>query len=367
VVTASFDYTARLWDAATGQLLAPSLKHSQIVLDAALSPDSRRVVTASLDGPARIWELTSDERPVEDLILVAQLLAGYKVDDSGSLDPLETPELGRIWHVLHPKYPQDFESPCEATLAWCRRQAEQCAQNYQWAEAAGYLDRVISARPIHWLDLVDRGRVHGELGQFKEAAADYAQAIELGASDPEVAYCLGVALLAGGDQAGYRRICAKLLERSSPSTEVDSAARWTVKICTLSANADSDYTRPVSLAQQLVSASPRDPRYLMEFGVALYRSGRFDRAIEVEQKVLETAAQNRRPIASLFLAMAHQRLGHPNEATEHLVQARTWMEQEGTPLKPTDSKSFKTGFAWNQRWEMEFWRREAEALMKGKN
>jgi eukaryotic-like serine/threonine-protein kinase len=47
VVTASFDRTARVWDAATGQAVAPPLGHRGDVNHAAFSPDGRRVVTAS--------------------------------------------------------------------------------------------------------------------------------------------------------------------------------------------------------------------------------------------------------------------------------------------------------------------------------
>jgi dipeptidyl aminopeptidase/acylaminoacyl peptidase len=54
IVTASNDGTARLWD---GQTRAPIdvLEHSKAVSYAAISPDGRRVVTTSRDGTARLW------------------------------------------------------------------------------------------------------------------------------------------------------------------------------------------------------------------------------------------------------------------------------------------------------------------------
>src|SRR5207237_604638 len=51
VVTASDDDTARLWDAVTGD--------SGRVLSAVLSPDGLRVVTASDDKTARLWEVAT--------------------------------------------------------------------------------------------------------------------------------------------------------------------------------------------------------------------------------------------------------------------------------------------------------------------
>src|SRR3989337_2379931 len=49
VVTASRDNTARIWDAATGQLLHTLQGHQGVVYSASFSPDSQWVVTASGD------------------------------------------------------------------------------------------------------------------------------------------------------------------------------------------------------------------------------------------------------------------------------------------------------------------------------
>ena len=56
VVTASDDKTARVWDADTGKPVGAPLQHQGTVISAAFSPDGRRVVTASYDKTARVWE-----------------------------------------------------------------------------------------------------------------------------------------------------------------------------------------------------------------------------------------------------------------------------------------------------------------------
>jgi WD40 repeat protein len=56
VITASGDQTARVWDAATGKTLASLQGHTHRVFDAAFSPDGTRVVTASWDHTARVWD-----------------------------------------------------------------------------------------------------------------------------------------------------------------------------------------------------------------------------------------------------------------------------------------------------------------------
>jgi hypothetical protein len=57
VVTASTDHTARIWDAATGKALGEAMKHDASVNSASFSPDGSRVVTASSDWTARVWPL----------------------------------------------------------------------------------------------------------------------------------------------------------------------------------------------------------------------------------------------------------------------------------------------------------------------
>src|SRR5262249_13640517 len=47
IVTASFDKTARIWDAASAKEIAVLRGHDDFVLSAAFSPDGSRIVTAS--------------------------------------------------------------------------------------------------------------------------------------------------------------------------------------------------------------------------------------------------------------------------------------------------------------------------------
>jgi WD40 repeat protein len=63
IVTASADGTARLWDATTGQEII-ALRHHDggyALSSAAFSPDGPRIVTASYDDTARIWDATTGQ------------------------------------------------------------------------------------------------------------------------------------------------------------------------------------------------------------------------------------------------------------------------------------------------------------------
>src|SRR5947199_4220817 len=62
IVTASADKTARLWDAASGKPIGELMKHEGMVFSAQFSPDGQRVVTASADKTARLWDAGSGTR-----------------------------------------------------------------------------------------------------------------------------------------------------------------------------------------------------------------------------------------------------------------------------------------------------------------
>ncbi|HKI71554.1 MAG TPA: WD40 repeat domain-containing serine/threonine-protein kinase, partial [Verrucomicrobiae bacterium] len=61
IVTASADHTARVWDAQSGEPVSPPLRHKDTVWGAGFSPDSQTVATASADKTAQVWNFTTGE------------------------------------------------------------------------------------------------------------------------------------------------------------------------------------------------------------------------------------------------------------------------------------------------------------------
>jgi WD40 repeat protein len=68
IVTASADKTARVWDADTGKPIGePLTGHTESVFSAEFSPNGKRIVTASKDKTARIWDVDAGKAIGEPL------------------------------------------------------------------------------------------------------------------------------------------------------------------------------------------------------------------------------------------------------------------------------------------------------------
>ena len=72
VLTASRDNTARIWDAETGKPVGKPMKHAEVVatpgitldyrvVSALFSPNGKRVVTAGVDKTARTWDVETGQ------------------------------------------------------------------------------------------------------------------------------------------------------------------------------------------------------------------------------------------------------------------------------------------------------------------
>lgn len=70
VATGSFDSTMRLWDTDTGQEIKTFAGHLAAVLSVAFTPDGRRLISGSTDGTMRIWDIASGRELCRAIVFV---------------------------------------------------------------------------------------------------------------------------------------------------------------------------------------------------------------------------------------------------------------------------------------------------------
>jgi serine/threonine protein kinase len=212
--------------------------------------------------------------------------------------------------------------------------------------------------PVHrWL-----GNALCNRGKLDEAIAVYRKALELNPGGVLQHYRLALAQLAAGDVAGYRGTCATTLDRfgRTDNPEVAHRAAWT---CVLARDSVEGLDRPVKLAEAACRSDPGASTYSLCLGAALHRAGRFREAIHcLEEADAARQAAAKPTIYSpayvwFFLALAHHRSGHGEEARAWLGKAIARAEQEAGDDR-LDS---------NRRFTLQLLRREADALVNGRD
>jgi WD40 repeat protein len=189
VVTASADFTAVVWDCATGRRVAGPLKHESQVCSATFSPDGLWIVTASADKTARVWEIRSgepltpairsltpltragftpgqgrvftiddqgtaqvwplplEERPLENLLSLAQLIASDTPAGAVAPQIAQSESLQALWQLLRTRCPADFTVTTEQVVAWHGFQARQSELEAHWFAALFHLEHLLSLQP----------------------------------------------------------------------------------------------------------------------------------------------------------------------------------------------------------------------------
>ncbi len=91
------DDTARLWEAATGKLVARLAGHKNAIRGVAFSPDGGRVVTASTDRTARLWDGRTGEFARELIGHSGRVLDGRFSPDGTHVVTISEDATLRIW------------------------------------------------------------------------------------------------------------------------------------------------------------------------------------------------------------------------------------------------------------------------------
>jgi tetratricopeptide (TPR) repeat protein len=154
-----------------------------------------------------------------------------------------------------------------------------------------------------------------------------------------------------GNKAGLRRECTELLDRFGSSTS-SLTANNIARHCVLAPGAVADSEAPVRLAELAVNGAQADekPLYLSTLGAALLRAGRIQEAISRLEEGIRLRAGKSLPADRIFLALAHQRLGHHAEALGWFDRLETY--------RPNASPEHY----WDEL-EIRLLRREAEAAV----
>jgi len=170
-----------------------------------------------------------------------------------------------------------------------------------------------------------RGIACALLKQWDQAGADLRRGTELEPDQEWWWYARATAWLGAGDLQTYCDTRAGMLKQFR-NTEAPSAASNVCYISAVAPATPEEAETLLRLADLAIRPTPDNPRVR---GAMNYRAGRYEAALaDLNRSVL---VYPRRAWDWLFLAMAHSRLGHADEARKDLQTALRWIERADQP------------------------------------
>jgi WD40 repeat protein/serine/threonine protein kinase/Tfp pilus assembly protein PilF len=357
LASGGWDQTVRIWNTSTGEQLHLLSGHHGVIQRVGWSPDGSRLASSSTDSAIKIWDgANGDELLSFTGVDVAWSSDGQRlasiVDEQGTIRILDASigyalagssafeaelhasrassleQTGNFEGAIA-EYTQMIRIRPESASAYQGRGALY-SRNGEFDAAIADDDQAIRLDPTLAAAYVNRASALLEKGDFDRAAADLSKVIELTPQRASWWNWRGLAQLADGQQEEYRRDCIAMLQRFG-STEDSGIADAVARTCTLTADAVSDWSGPVTLSKKAVERRPDAVNYMITRGAVLYRAGHVQQALQWLTKA-EPLVQNAGRATSpafvwFYLAMTHHQLGHPDEAKHFLDKAVQGMEK----------------------------------------
>jgi len=343
LATGTYGGDVKLWDPSTQKKLADLIGHQSHISFITFSPDGQRLASGDQAGTVKIWDVPSRQELLTLRTEGVSLSAMAFAPDGKTLVTGGDDGSVRWWRGASD---MDVDRDYFERLKLNRR--------------AVVYSRVIEHNPDnaevwYWL-----GCVSAEQGEWAKAAKDFDTALKKGKEDKDIRYRHALLCVEIGDTRGYRDTCAALLGRFGLDADTGTAnsVAWS---CALGPDAVHDLSQPVRLAEKAVAESPGTYLYLNTLGAVLYRAGAYDDTIRRLDQAMKAHGQGGNAWDWLFLAMAHQRAGRPEEARRWYDKAASWIEQaeQGKVQDPYLNLAF-----WWNKLELRVLRREAEALLR---
>jgi WD40 repeat protein len=184
---------ARIWDAATGEPVTPWMNHRLKITQVAFHPQGKSWITAG-DDAGLLWESPGEDRPLQELVALAELYADATIDETGGLIPLSS-EARRANQDAVADWFQEgpWASLSRRGQLWHGRRAARWEDAGEWRLVSLHLSPLIEKDPENALILARRGRASAEQGDWRAALADYDRAVERGHNTAEAFRYRGLA------------------------------------------------------------------------------------------------------------------------------------------------------------------------------
>lgn len=226
----------------------------------------------------------------------------------------------------------DSQTPVIQCLFWMARIAKATDNQAELETLRAKATEISALKSANFESWSYRGGLHNLLGQRDLALAAYSKSIQL------------------SDTYAWARLArGRLYARQHEMDKADADVTAAIAICRKDRLSDQNdlawslatasefqsryVNSAMEVAKRTVAAAPNNGNYWNTLGVAQYRTGDWSSAVES----LEKSTQLRHggdAFDYFYLAMAHQKLGHQDEAHTLYDKAIAWMDQNAAKEKP---------------------------------
>ncbi len=190
--TVTREGTLRVWDITSCEEVTPPLALPEKDCVVAFTPDGRLRATSPRGEMLKEWDLAPDPRPVGDLIRLAQVLSGRRLDSQGNPQPLEPRLMVANWDEWQRQCPESVQIEPEEIQRWHERASQFCESAGLWGEAVAQLDVLLQLHPTDAVLWGRRARLWCRAGRWEQALEDYSQAIHHQEGEWVYWYCRGL-------------------------------------------------------------------------------------------------------------------------------------------------------------------------------
>jgi len=368
LASGAYDNTVRLWDLAAGGDPLVLKGHTDAVWSVSFSADGQRLASGSADRTVRVWEIgCQDLWRLREATSAEQVKSWYAA--RFHLDRLGREELARqrAEAVSGLTSPQPLGAV--ATLAALQqregrtpledihhRHYRACLELDDWSGAEADFERLRAMNAD--TAKVWHQRAWAMLAQARQQQVFGVASLIPGQGGSALRLVLGLSPLSQVDTAAFRHVYDEMAARFPAPTDAATADILAyTRLLVADGLTEADTARLEQLAKTALDSKPDSEAYLETYGAALYRAGQvLDRVGKkpADAKFREAVEQLDGKGGSVwqqcFLAMAHHRLGHVEEA-------RAWLTKAVRQIEAAKNSG------WEERVQWHFLRQEAETTL----
>jgi WD40 repeat protein/tRNA A-37 threonylcarbamoyl transferase component Bud32 len=315
LASAGDDAVVRIWDATTGAELLTLRGHAGRVYGVAFSPDGRRLASSGADQTVRVWDTATSQEELRLRGHSKLVLAVAFSPDGTRLASASDDQTVRVWET---------------------------ATGRELLVLRGHTDRVVSVAFSPDGRRLVSGGYDRMMRIWDAATGQELLSLRHPASVTGLDFSPDGQFLASGCEDKMVRVwnATPLPGENLEDPLLLNETAWSV---VKAAGRDLEtYRLALTRAERACELSPENELYLNTLGMALYRVGEYQKALDTLTRsdgINSTKPNGSLPADHAFLALAHYQLGHAREAEAHFERLRELMKNP-TWANDEDSSAF---------------------------